>query len=157
MKEEIREFIELVDRFREEFQLTDFVGIFVGVLILSLELAFLKAHPPGLKRNRKVERAKELGHVVKAHKKKEWTYPEDLGKAHRINRALYEYEVDGKRYKYYFAEYDVDPQFLDLFWINNPRKAFPYLPRKRMLIYYLIILFPATVGGLIIGYFRGLL
>ena len=148
---------QLVEKFKQEFLPGDFLGVLAFVVIYAIELAYLKAHPPGLKRNKKVERAKELGHVVKAHKKKEWTYPEDLGKAHRINRALYEYEVDGKRYKYYFAEYDVDPQFLDLFWINNPRKAFPYLPRKRMLIYYLIILFPATVGGLIIGYFRGLL
>ena len=155
MKEEIREFIELIDRFREEFQLTDFVGIFIGVLILSLELAFLKAHPPGLKRNRKVERAKELGHVVKAHKIKD-LYGERREHPN-LSSAIYEYEVNGKEYRYYFSEYAVAPQFLELYWISRPKNVFPYLPRKRMLINYLIILCPAVVGGLIICYFRGLL
>ena len=157
MKEEMREFKELVDRFRDEFQLTDFVGIFVGILILSLELAFLKAHPPGLKRNKKVERAKELGHVVKAHKVRDLMTREERRDGYGLFSALYEYEVDGKKYKYKYSGHIADPQFLDLFWINHPKKAFPYLPRKRMWAFYRAILFPAVVEGRVIAYFRGIL
>ena len=155
MDEELRGFMELVDRFREEFQLTDFVGVIVAVLILSVELAFLKAHPLGLKRNRKVERAKELGNVVKAHKIK------DLFGERRehpnLSRAMYEYEIDGREYKYYFSEYAVAPHFLELYWINSPKNVFPDIPKRHTLIYLLLILVPIAVGGLIICYFRGLL
>ena len=146
---------QLVEKFKQEFLPGDFLGVLAFVVIYAIELAYLKAHPPGLKRNKKVERAKELGHVVKAHKVRD-LYGERREHPN-LSSAIYEYEVNGKEYRYYFSEYAVAPQFLELYWISRPKNVFPYLPRKRMLIYYLIILFPATVGGLIIGYFRGLL
>ena len=146
---------QLVEKFKQEFVPGDFLGVLAFVVIYAIELAYLKAHPPGLKRNKKVERAKELGHVVKAHKVRD-LYGERREHPN-LSSAIYEYEVNGKEYRYYFSEYAVAPQFLELYWISRPKNVFPYLPRKRMLIYYLIILFPATVGGLIIGYFRGLL
>lgn len=155
MDEELKGFMELVDRFREEFQLTDFVGVIVVILILIVEIAFLRAHPLGLKRNRKVERAKELGNVVKAHKIKDL-----FGKRQEhpnLSRAEYEYEVDGKEYRYYFSEYAVAPHFLELYWLSSPRNVFPDIPKKHTGIYFLLILFPIAVGGVIICYFRGLL
>ena len=146
---------QLVEKFKQEFVPGDFLGVLAFVVIYAIELAYLKAHPPGLKRNKKVERAKELGHVVKAHKVRD-LYGERREHPN-LSSAIYEYEVNGKEYRYYFSEYAVAPQFLELYWISRPKNVFPYLPRKRMLINYLIILCPAVVGGLIICYFRGLL
>ena len=146
---------QLVEKFKQEFLPGDFLGVLAFVVIYAIELAYLKAHPPGLKRNKKVERAKELGHVVKAHKVRD-LYGERREHPN-LSSAIYEYEVNGKEYRYYFSEYAVAPQFLELYWISRPKNVFPYLPRKRMLINYLIILCPAVVGGLIICYFRGLL
>lgn len=148
---------QLIEKFKQEFVPGDFLGVLAFVIILVVEMAILKAHPPGLKRNKKVERAKELGHVVKAHKVRDLRTLEERTSEPGFARSVYEYEVDGEKYKYYFVGYATDPQFLDLFWINHPRKAFPYIPKKRMWTSYLAILFPAVVAGLIIAYFRGLL
>ena len=148
---------QLVEKFKQEFVPGDFLGVLAFVVIYAIELAYLKAHPPGLKRNKKVERAKELGHVVKAHKVRDLMTREERRDGYGLFSALYEYEVDGKKYKYKYSGHIADPQFLDLFWINHPKKAFPYLPRKRMWDSYLAILFPTVVAGLIIAYFRGML
>lgn len=148
---------QLVEKFKQEFLPGDFLGVLAFVVIYAIELAYLKAHPPGLKQNKKVERAKELGHVVKAHKVRDLRTLEERTSEPGMAHSVYEYEVDGNKYKYYFFGYATDPQFLDLFWINHPRKAFPYIPKKRMWASYLAILFPAVVAGLIIVYFRGLL
>lgn len=147
----------LIEKFKQVFSPGDFLGVLAFVVIYAIELAFIKAHPPGLKRNKKVERAKELGHVVKAYKVRVLTTAKERAKDPGYNKALYEYEVDGKKYKYVFSEFAVDPQFLDLFWIDNPQKAFPYIPKKRKWTSYVAFLFPVVVGGLIIAYFRGLL
>ncbi len=146
---------QLVEKFKQEFLPGDFLGVLAFVVIYAIELAYLKAHPPGLKRNKKVERAKELGHVVKAHKIKD-LYGERREHPN-LNSAIYEYEVNGKEYRYYFSEYAVAPQFLELYWISRPKNVFPYLPRKRMWTSYLATLLPFVVGGLIIAYFRGML
>ena len=146
---------QLVEKFKQEFLPGDFLGVLAFVVIYAIELAYLKAHPPGLKRNKKVERAKELGHVVKAHKIKD-LYGERREHPN-LNSAIYEYEVNGKEYRYYFSEYAVAPQFLELYWISRPKNVFPYLPRKRMWTSYLATLLPFVVGGLIIAYFRGFL
>ena len=146
---------QLVEKFKQEFLPGDFLGVLAFVVIYAIELAYLKAHPPGLKRNKKVERAKELGHVVKAHKIKD-LYGERREHPN-LNSEIYEYEVNGKEYRYYFSEYAVAPQFLELYWISRPKNVFPYLPRKRMWTSYLATLLPFVVGGLIIAYFRGML
>ena len=146
---------QLVEKIKQEFLPGDFLGVLAFVVIYAIELAYLKAHPPGLKRNKKVERAKELGHVVKAHKVKDF-YGERREHPN-LNSAIYEYEVNGKEYRYYFSEYAVAPQFLELYWISRPKNVFPYLPRKRMWTSYLAALLPFVVVGLIIAYFRGML
>ena len=145
----------LVEKFKQEFVPGDFLGVLAFIVILAIDMAVLHAHPPGLKRNKMVEKANQLGHVVKAHKVKDYygVRREDP----YINNSLYEYEVDGKKYKYYFFEYATAPHFLDLYWINNPRKAFPDIPKQRKGLSYLALLFPTIVAGLIIAYCRGFL
>ena len=136
--------------FRKEFTPGDFIGVLLFVIIYIAELVYLKKHPPALKRNRRVEQAKELGHVVKAHKVRDLMTREERRDGYGLFSALYEYEVDGKKYKYKYSGPIADPQFLDLFWINNPRWAFPYIPRKQKWQQYLAILIPVVISGIVI-------
>lgn len=86
---------QLIEKFKQKFVPGDFLGVLAFVIILVIEMVILKAHPPGLKRNKKVERAKELGHVVKAHKIRDLRTLEERTSEPSLARSVYEYEVDG--------------------------------------------------------------
>lgn len=60
----------------------------------------LKKHPYKKRVNIKAERAKEMGHVVKAYKVRGGRV-----RAGEPNRGTYEYAVNGKKYRFSFSRY----------------------------------------------------
>lgn len=79
----------------------EIVAAVVLVLLYVIECAYLLKHSLKKRVNKKVERAKELGHVVKAYKIRGGRTSCD-----EPNEGTYEYTVDGKKYRYYFRRYD---------------------------------------------------
>lgn len=146
---------QIEEKFREVFVPGDFLGMLVFCVIVAIEVSFLNAHPREIKRDRKMELAIELGHVVGAHKVKE-VYKR-RGKVSKLSGAVYEYKAGGKCYEYKFLGYGIAPEYLDLYYVRDARKAFPYMPREKMWVDFLALLFPLVVMEFIIAYFRGML
>ena len=116
------EFLNLLNRFATEvFDVKVFCGIVVAIVVFIFEIRFTR----NLKlRNRRVEKAVQLGHIVKAKRLKAWDDDVTGYSADAWYHGTYSYEVDGKTYSYRYMSKVSPPLELTLYYIRNPRKAF---------------------------------
>ena len=94
----VAEFLDLLNRFMTEvFDVKIFCGIVSAIIVFIFEIRFTR----NLRlRNRRVEKATQLGHVVKAKRNKVW---DDDTTGYNVDswfHAAYSYKVDEKSYKY---------------------------------------------------------
>ena len=103
------EFLDLLNRFMTEvFDVKVFLGIAAAIIVFIIEIRFTKK----LKlRNRRVEKAIRLGHIVKAKKIKAWKDDVTGYDVHGWFHGTYSYEVDKKSYKYRYMS-KVSPRIL---------------------------------------------
>lgn len=101
------------------------VCIFPIFIIRSTVMAFKKK--PG----KAIETAKARGHVVTARLvDTHWTVPGNpRDVVDRYSLGIYEYEWDGRTYKYRLSAM-TPPSELTLYFLRNPRKAMPELDLK---------------------------
>ena len=101
-------------------------------------------HPP---RNRRAEKAKALGHVVTAKRIKYWddgVTPGEKTTSHY--HATYAYEVAGKQYQYKYLERAVPPMQIQLYYLDDPGRAFRGKERRSGFAQVFFLLFPIAVG-----------
>lgn len=64
------ELMDLMDRFIEEvFDWRVFCGIVAAIIVFIIEIRLTRNHKPA---NRRAEKAKKMGHVIKAKRVKAW-------------------------------------------------------------------------------------
>ena len=149
------EFLDLLNRFMTEvFDVKIFCGIVSAIIVFIFEIRFTR----NLRlRNRRVEKAPQLGHVVKAKRNKVW---DDDTTGHDVDswfHAAYSYKVDGKSYKYRYMSKVSPPYELTLYYINNPRKTFTNENKtKEHSMALLGLLFPIVVGILVVFLLGGI-
>lgn len=121
------------------------VGIVVTVILFILEVRWSHAHPPY---SRRVEKAMALGHVVTAKWIKYWddgVTPDEQTTSHY--HATYAYEVSGKPYQYKYLERAVPPVQIQLYYLNNPGRAFRGKEKRSGFAQVFFLLFPILVGA----------
>ncbi|MDI9499081.1 MAG: hypothetical protein QM270_11450 [Bacillota bacterium] len=115
------EFAELWHRFRgflrDHWKV--YVGLVVGILVMIAEIIHMRKQKPPV--NKKVQRARELGHVTRGIRQSHRTHEDDDRTTYS---AKYAYEVDGMKYAYKYYGDEFPPLELDLYYFNNPRRAF---------------------------------
>ena len=121
LSEQFEQFINILKEFKEICDWRIIVSIAVGIVVFIVQIRWMNRR--GELKDPKVEKAKALGHVVQAKREKYWNddTPGDwnMSKYH----ATYSYEVNGKKYEYRYLEHEVPPTFINLYYINNPRKV----------------------------------
>lgn len=120
------------------------VGIAVTVILFILEVRWSHAHPP---RSRRVEKAVALGHVVTAKRIKYWddgVTPDETTTSHY--HATYTYEVAGKQYQYKYLERAVPPVQIQLYYLDDPGRAFRGKEKRSGSAQVFFLLFPIAAG-----------
>ena len=103
------------------------------------------AHPP---HSRRVEKAMALGHVVTAKRIKYWDdgiTPDE--KTTSQYHATYAYEVAGKQYQYKCLERAVPPVQIQLYYLDDPGRAFRGKEKRSGFAQVFFLLFPILVGA----------
>ena len=121
------------------------VGIAVTVILFILEVRWSHAHPP---HSRRVEKAVALGHVVTAKRIKYWddgVTPDE--KTTSQYHAAYAYEVSGKPYQYKYLERAVPPVQIQLYYLDDPGRAFRSKEKRSGSAQVFFLLFPILVGA----------
>lgn len=121
------------------------VGIAVTVILFILEVRWSRAHPP---HSRRVEKAMALGHVVTAKRIKYWddgVTPDERTTSHY--HATYAYEVFGKPYQYKYLERAVPPVQIQLYYLNDPGRAFRGKEKRSGFAQVFFLLLPILVGA----------
>ena len=121
------------------------VGIAVTVILFILEVRWSHAHPL---RSRRVEKAMALGHVVTAKRIKYWddgVTPDETTTSHY--HATYAYEVSGKQYQYKYLERAVPPVQIQLYYLDDPGRAFRGKEKRSGFAQVFFLLFPILVGA----------
>ena len=121
------------------------VGIAITVILFILEVRWSHAHPP---HSRRVEKAMALGHVVTAKRLKYWddgVTPDERTTSHY--HATYAYEVAGKQYQYKYLERAVPPVQIQLYYLDDPGRAFRGKEKRSGFAQVFSLLFPIRVGA----------
>ena len=116
------EFLDLLNRFMTEvFDVKVFCGIAAAIIVFIFEIRVTR----NLRlRNRRVEKASQLGHIVKTKRVKAWDEDTTGYDVHSWFHGTYRYEVDGKSYQYRYRSKVSPPYELTLYYISDPRNAF---------------------------------
>lgn len=140
------EFFQLMGEFgtlmRENWNVV--CGVLAGLAVFILEMIFTRKRP---KENRKVKKAKELGHVAKGKRLKYWK--DDPYDVHARSHATYIFEVDGKEYKYRYLGRQHPPSFAEIYYIHSPRHGFVVFEDDRNYWEILWLIIPAAVAVLV--------
>lgn len=102
------------------------VGFFLGIVLWFIFEGPIVALITDKKKKmeRKINKAIEDGHLVKAHLVKCYDDPDNYGKKQQSYIAVYEYNVNGKHYRRTYDFYrKPSADSLDLVWLKNPSKA----------------------------------
>lgn len=94
-----------------------------------------------------MEKATALGHVVTAKRIKYWddgVTPDEKTTSHY--HATYAYEVSGKQYQYKYLERAVPPLQIQLYYLDNPGRAFRAKEKRSGFARVLFLLFPIAAG-----------
>ena len=146
MGDTLSEFAALMEEFGTSvLQPSAVIGIAVIVILFILEIRWSHAHPPHSKR---VEKAVALGHVVTAKRIKYWddsVTPDEKTTSHY--HATYAYEVAGKQYQYKYLERAVPPVQIQLYYLDDPGRAFRGKEKRSGLAQVFFLLFPILVGA----------
>lgn len=139
------EVIALMEEFGTSvLQPSALIGIAVMVILFILEVRWSRAHPP---HSRRVEKATALGHVVAAKRIKYWddgVTPDEKTTSHY--HATYAYEVSGKQYQYKYLERAVPPLQIQLYYLDNPGRAFRAKEKRSGFAQVFFLLFPIAAG-----------
>ena len=145
MGDTLSEFTALMEEFGTSvLQPSAVIGIAVMVVLFILEVRWSRAHPP---RSRRVEKAMALGHVVTAKRIKYWddgVTPDEKTTSHY--HATYAYEVSGKQYQYKYLERAVPPVQIQLYYLDDPGRAFRSKEKRSGFAQVFFLLFPIAVG-----------
>ena len=140
----MEELVKLLEQFwTEVFDVKAVCGIAVAILIFILEVRFMRKRK---KRDRRLEKAKQMGHVVQAKRTKAW---DDDITGYSVDswfHAAYSYEVNGRTYEYRYMGKKVPPLLINLYYIDNPARAFTGEEKKERALSILLLLFPIVVG-----------
>ena len=88
-----------------------------------------------------------LGHVVTAKQIKYWDdgiTPDE--KTTSQYHATYAYEISGKQYQYKYLERSVPPIQIQLYYLNNPGRAFHGKEKRSGFAQVFLLLFPIAAG-----------
>ncbi len=145
------EFTSLLEEFfTSVFNFNVMCGVIAAIIVFIIEIKLMKKKT---KKNKKVEKAKSLGHIVKGKRIKYWA--DDPHSVNSWYHATYTYEVDGKEYKYKYMNKVVPPFDVTLYYINSPRKtftAYEYKQNYSLILYYII---PIAVAIIVINCLGG--
>lgn len=149
----MNEFLGLIEEFfTSVFNFNVFVGIIAAIVVLILEIIYMNKHK---KVNKKVEKAKQLGNVVTAKRIKTWNDDITGTSVDSWVYATYVYEIRGKTYQYKYMDRQTAPITLELYYIDNPRKAFTDKEKKNAFISLLFYLVPVAVAVITINLLGG--
>lgn len=145
MGDTLSEFTALMEEFGTSvLQPSAVIGIAVTVILFILEVRWSHAHPP---RSRRVEKAMALGHVVTAKRIKYWN--DGITSDEKISshyHATYAYEVAGKPYQYKYLERAVPPVQIQLYYLDDPGRAFRGKEKRSGFAQVFFLLFPIAAG-----------
>lgn len=146
-------FLDLLNRLvTEVFDWKIFCGIVVAIIVFIIEIWFNRNFKM---RNRCVEKAIRLGHIVKAKRVEAW---DDDSTGYDVNswfHGTYSYEIDGKSYKYRYMSKVSPPYELTLYYINNPRKTFRNENKAKEHSLALLSLFLPIAAGILVVFLLG--
>ena len=144
------EFTSLLEEFfTSVFNFNVMCGIIAAIIVFIFEIKIMKKKT---KKNKKIEKAKRLGHIVKGKRIKQWD-DSTAGSVDFWYYATYTYEVDGKEYKYKFMNKIAPPFEVTLYYINSPRKVFTEYEYKVFSLDILFYIIPIAVAIIVINCF----
>ena len=137
------EFLRLMNEFGTSvFDVKIFCGIIAAILVFIMEIRFMQSHK---KKNRRKEKAIQMGHVVRAKRTQAWDDDTSGYSVDSWYHAAYVYKVDGRTYKYRYLSKVFPPVTLSLYYINNPRRVFTGEEKKSTILSVLFYILPVSV------------
>ncbi len=141
----MEELVKLIEEFATSvFSFRAFVGIVVMIVLFVIEVKWTRSHTP---RNKRVEKALKLGHVVEAKRVKFWDdaiTPDERSTS--WYHATYAYEASDKQYTYKYLEHEYPPMVIKLYYRNNPRKVFREEKKPGAISKILFLIIPIMAG-----------
>ncbi len=138
MKQELAElFGELFELFAELKEMLSFnviAGIATAIVVIIIEGIVFRNYKP---RDKKLEKAINLGHIIKADLVRSWDDHYDWSVRNFWYYGIYKYEVNGVSYEYHYKEKSSPPKQVNLYYVNNPR--WPFIKKKRISLIFVLV------------------
>lgn len=145
------QFQEIMQEFFKMLDIRIIIAIVIAVIIFIFEMKAIRKYKP---RNRKKEQAIALGHSVQATRVKYWDESETGYDG--PYEVVYEYEVNGKTYTYKCRIGKEPPETLELYYLDEPGRAFDDLPKTQTALAIFCYIIPFAVAMIIYCVLGGL-
>ena len=127
-------------------------GVIGAIIVFIIEIILCNKKIIFSNSNKKIDKAREQGHIVTGKLVKS-TYVDrnnDTKATDRRYKGKYKYKVDGIEYTYYLNSVGIPLGYtIDLYYLNNPRKAFSKYDIKPSPFQILLYIIPIAVSIII--------
>lgn len=138
---------ELINNLMEILDVRVLGGLVVAIIVFVLEIRLFKSYK---RKNRRRERAVQLGHVVQAKRVRAW---DDDTTGYSVDswfHARYVYEVDGREYTYRYMRKATPPVTLTLYYLSNPKRTFTGEEKEPWFLPIVCLALPILLGALVL-------
>jgi hypothetical protein len=142
------EFMNMMEETKSILTFNVVCGIIAAIAVFIMEIVIAHKNAGKKPQNRKVEKAKRLGHVARGKLLRSWDEDPRRLDIKSFYNAVYVFQVDGKEYKCKYMGWDFPTTFMDVYYIHSPRQAFveceySYIRGYTAVLVYII---PIAVG-----------
>ncbi len=140
----MEELIEMIGQLKELYTFNVTMGVITLVALYVVTMSFHAKHCPEFKplRYKDIQRAIEMGHVVKGKVISKWEDTDDFTSTDPMSwsHADYSYEVNGISYIYRYMDRASPPDPITLYYLNDPAKTFREKENGYLIGFYTIML-----------------
>ena len=132
-------------------------GVITFIVVFAIEISLTKRGAILSNNNRRIERAKDAGHIIPA-KMVRRSYKTRGDDNHRMYYCTYEYEVNGKRRVYNITNNTAyPPESITLYYASNPKRVFSEYDNHpidivQKLLFFIIPILAMVLVMYILGY-----
>jgi hypothetical protein len=153
------EFMNMMEETKSLLTFNVVCGIIAAIAVFIVEIVIAYKNAGKKPQNRKVEKAKRLGHVARGKLLRSWDEDPRRLDIKSFYNAVYVFQVDGKEYKCKYIGRDFPTTFMDVYYIHSPRQAFveceySYIRGYTAIFVYII---PIAVGIIVAKCLGGIL
>ena len=137
------DFLNLIEEFKTSvFNFNVTCGIIAGIIVLIIEIIFIRKHE---KKDKRKETALRKGHVIQARQISMWDDGTTETSLNSYYYAKYQYCFSGKNYIYKYMGKKFPPVDISLYYKNNPHHVWSDLEKKQSPLTIFLYLIPLAV------------